>query len=400
MIPIELQLETIKRGAVELIEEKGLLEKLARDKPLVIKAGFDPTAPDLHLGHTVLINKLRQFQDLGHDVVFLIGDYTAKIGDPSGRSATRPSLSDEDIKANVRTYCDQVFKILDPKKTRVDYNSRWLAPLGTDGIIRLASQMTVARMLERDDFAKRYESGQPISIHEFLYPLLQGYDSVALAADVELGGNDQKFNLLVGRQLQKDKGQEQQIVLTMPLLEGTDGVRKMSKSYGNTIAIQDSPRDMFGKILSVSDTLMWRYYELLSFRSMAEVTTLRGDVDAGRVHPKAAKVMLAKELVTRFHDAAAADHAEHEFNQVFAKGGVPDDIVTITLPLPAEGLGLLDLMNKNGLVSSNSEARRLITQGGVKVDQEKIADPKFTFREKGEHLIQAGKRKFLRVALH
>lgn len=399
MLPIDQQLETILRGTVEVIVQDELVTKLKKNKPLTIKAGFDPTAPDLHLGHTVLINKLKQFQDLGHDVVFLIGDYTAKIGDPSGRSATRPPLDDAAIAENVKTYCEQVFKILDPKKTRVEYNSRWLAPLGTEGVIRLSSQMTVARMLERDDFAKRYASGQPISIHEFLYPLFQGYDSVALKADIELGGNDQKFNLLVGRQLQKDQGQEPQVILTMPLLEGLDGVRKMSKSYGNYVGIQDAPLDMFGKILSISDELMWRYFELLSFKSLTEIKKLKTEFDSGTLHPKAAKVMLAKEIVARFHNTAAADQAEAEFNTVFAKKGLPDDIAEVSFTLPSDGIGILQLMTSVGLTESNGEAKRLIIQGGVKINQEKMEDVKRVFKDKEKILIQAGKRKFLYVDL-
>lgn len=399
MKSIEEQLEIILRGSTEVISKEELINKLKKGKPLKIKAGFDPTAPDLHLGHTVLINKLKQFQDLGHEVTFLIGNFTAKIGDPSGRSATRPPLSDEDIKKNVQTYCEQVFKILNREKTIIRYNSEWLSPLGAEGIIRLASQMTVARMLERDDFAKRYADNLPISIHEFLYPLLQGYDSVALASDVELGGNDQKFNLLVGRQLQKERGMESQAILTMPLLEGTDGVRKMSKSYGNYIAIRDEPLNMFGKILSITDVLMWRYFELLSFKSLAEIRKLQADVTSGALHPKAAKVMLAKEIVARFHDDAAAEHAEKEFNEIFAKGGLPDNIPEVKITLAPDGIGILELMSKNGLAESNSEARRLITQGGVRINQEKIADPKLVLRDKGKVLIQAGKRKFLYVTL-
>lgn len=399
MISIETQVAEILRGSAEIISKNELVDKLKTGRPLRVKAGFDPTAPDLHLGHTVLINKLKQFQAFGHEVIFLIGDFTAKIGDPSGRSATRPPLSDDEIAENVKTYCDQVFKILDRTKTTIRYNSEWLAPLGTAGIIRLASQMTVARMLERDDFSKRYESERPISIHEFLYPLLQGYDSVALKADVELGGNDQKFNLLVGRSLQKEAGQDAQVILTMPLLEGTDGVRKMSKSYGNTVAIFDTPRDMFGKILSISDELMWRYYELLSFRPLAEIEKLKVDCTSGTCNPKLAKVDLAKEIIARFHGADAALQAETEFNTIFAKGGLPDDIAEASLTLPLDGIGLLELMTKSGLTASNSEARRLVTQGGVRIDQEKIEDVKHCFRAKGKFLLQAGKRKFLRVEL-
>lgn len=399
MSNMESQLEQILRGVVDVVSRDELVHKLSRGKPLRVKAGFDPTAPDLHLGHTVLINKLKQFQDLGHEVVFLIGDFTAKIGDPSGRSSTRPPLTDDAIAANVKTYCEQVFKILDPQKTIIDYNSRWLSPMGADGLIRLASKMTVARMLERDDFSKRYTGNQSISIHEFLYPLLQGQDSVALKADVELGGTDQIFNLLVGRQLQKDDGQEAQVVLTLPLLEGTDGVRKMSKSYDNYIAIFDTPRDMFGKILSITDDLMWRYHELLSFRPMAEIRQLKLDVAAGVVHPKKAKVDLAREIVARFHSVELADQAEREFDEIFSKKGLPDDISEFEIGLPAEGISLVHLMTQAGLTQSNGEAKRLIEQGGVKLDQQKITDAKFQFTQTGEHLIQAGKRRFARVIL-
>jgi tyrosyl-tRNA synthetase len=399
MIPIEEQMETIKRGAVELIEEKELVGKLSRGKPLVVKAGFDPTAPDLHLGHTVLINKMRQFQDLGHDVVFLIGDFTGMIGDPTGVSETRKALTKEQVAENAETYKEQVFKILDPAKTRVAFNSEWLDAMGVVGFSQLGAKFTVARMMEREDFKNRFKEGRDISILEFYYPLMQGYDSVHLKADVELGGTDQKFNLLMGRTLQKRYGQDSQIVLTMPLLEGTDGVRKMSKSYGNYIAIRDKPLDMFGKVLSISDELMWRYYELLSFKSLDEIRKLMADVASGAVHPKAAKVALAKELVARFHDGGAADHAEQEFNQIFAKGGLPDEIPEVRLPLPENGVGILEVLSKNGLVESNSEARRLVTQGGVRINQEKISDPKLVLKDKGKVLVQAGKRKFLYVTL-
>jgi tyrosyl-tRNA synthetase len=366
---------------------------------LVVKAGFDPTTPDLHLGHTVLINKLRQFQDLGHEVHFLIGDFTAKIGDPSGRNSTRPPLSNEEIKKNTATYCDQVFKILDKKKTKVRYNSEWLEKLGAEGMIRLASRYTMARMLERDDFSKRYEENQPISIHEFLYPLLQGYDSVAMKADVELGGTDQKFNLLMGRQLQKEEGQAAQVVLMMPLLEGTDGIKKMSKSYGNYIGIHDAPGEIFGKILSITDDLMWRYYELLSFRSTVEIQELRQNVASGKNHPKEAKVMLAKEIVARFHGEPAANQAESEFEKVFVSKGVPDDIETFSISLPKEGLGLLELLTKADLTQSNTEARKMVAQGGVKIDQKKVDDDKMRFSDAGEHVLQVGKRKFKKVVL-
>lgn len=396
---INQQLEILLRGTVDTVSQDELLAKLGKGKPLRVKAGFDPTSPDLHLGHTVVINKMKQFQDFGHEIYFVIGDFTARIGDPSGQNATRPALTDADIKKNVKTYCDQVFKILDRKKTKVVYNQDWLGKLGPEGLIRLASKMTVARMLERDDFHKRFKGNQPISIHEFLYPLLQGQDSVELKADVELGGTDQIFNLLVGRQLQKEQGQEAQVVLTMPLLEGTEGVQKMSKSYLNYIAIFDSPKDMFGKILSVSDDLMWRYYGLLSFLPMDEIKKLKIDVAQGQVHPKAAKISLAKEIVTRFHGAKQADDAEKEFEKVFADKGLPQDIAEQSLPLPKEGLGLLQAMTGAELTKSNSEARRLVEQGGVKIDGEKVMDAKFVFLKKGTFLIQAGKRRFKKVHL-
>lgn len=393
------QLERIMRGCTEIISREEMLAKLKLGRPLRIKAGFDPTAKDLHLGHTVLINKLKVFQDMGHEVIFLIGDFTAKIGDPSGRNSTRPPLTDDAIIENTKTYTDQVFKILDRGKTKVVYNSTWLKPMGAEGMIKLAARSTVARMLERDDFAKRFEENQPISIHEFLYPLLQGWDSVELKADVELGGNDQKFNLLMGRQLQRDEGQETQAILMMPLLEGTDGVRKMSKSYDNYIGIQDAPRDIFGKVLSITDELMWRYYELLSFQSLAEIAALKKAVADGLVHPKNAKVDLAKELVARFYNQEAAERAEAEFNEVFAKKGLPDDIGTFEIELPAGGVGILELLSKSGLVKSNSEARRLIEQGGVKIDQEKFTDAKAVFNNAGKYLVQAGKRQFKYIVL-
>ena len=392
------QLEILLSGITEVLSEEELEAKLKRGKPLKVKAGFDPTAPDLHLGHTVLLNKLKQFQDFGHEVTFLIGDFTALIGDPSGQNTTRPPLSEEQIQTNVRTYCDQVFKILDPQKTKIAYNSKWLEKLGTEGLIRLASKMTVARMLERDDFSKRYVANQSISINEFLYPLLQGYDSVQMKSDVELGGTDQIFNLLVGRQLQKEQGLEPQVVLTMPLLEGTDGQKKMSKSYNNFIAIFDSPKEMFGKILSISDELMWRYYELLSFEPFEKIQNLKKDVEVGVVHPKKAKVDLAKEIISRFHGEKAAVQAEREFEEIFVKKGLPDEIAEFEIAL-GKGVGLLDAMTKSGLVKSNSEARRLVEQGGVKINQEKVINPKHVFEKKGTFLIQAGKRRFMNVKL-
>lgn len=399
MKPMTEQLEVIKRGCAELIDEDELIAKLKKGKPLLVKAGFDPTAPDLHLGHTVLMNKLRQFQDLGHQILFLVGDFTCKIGDPTGRSATRPPLSDEQIQENVKTYCDQVFKILDSDKTKVVYNSEWLAPLGAEGMIRLASKLTVARMLERDDFSKRYGDNQPISIHEFLYPLLQGYDSVALKADVELGGTDQKFNLLMGRQLQKEENQEPQVVLMMPILEGTDGVKKMSKSYDNYIAIKDKPLDMFGKLLSITDDLMWRYYELLSFRPMAEIQADKQAVQSGDLHPKAAKVALAKEIVARFYDASTAEQTEQEFQQIFSKKELPDDMPVHELSLKEGALGLLATMTQVGMTKSNGEAKRLVMQGGVKVNQDKVTDHQFKFSTAGEYVVQAGKRRFAKLIL-
>jgi tyrosyl-tRNA synthetase len=398
MQDIQEQLEVIKRACAELIDEKEMKKKLSRDKPLIIKAGFDPTAPDLHLGHTVLINKLKQFQDLGHEVHFLIGDFTAKIGDPTGRSATRPALTPEQIKANVQTYCDQVFKILDKSKTKIVYNSEWLTKLGTEGTIKLASKLTVARMLERDDFSKRYQSNQPISIHEFMYPLLQGYDSVEMKADVELGGTDQKFNLLMGRQLQKEAEQEPQVVLMMPILEGTDGVKKMSKSYDNYIAIQDKAQDMFGKMLSITDDLMWRYYELLSAATMKDIKKYQADVQSGKLHPKKVKVALAKEIVARFHSQEAADQAEEEFEKIFVNKGIPDNIETFELKLTDGKVGLLDLLEQSGLAASKGEARRLIAQGGVKIDQSKVEDDKLQLKA-GEYLIQVGKKRFKKLCL-
>lgn len=390
---INHQLEVIKRGTVEIISEEELIAKLKKGKPLIVKAGFDPTAPDLHLGHTVLLQKMKQFQDLGHHVIFVLGDYTAKIGDPSGRQATRPPLSEEDIEKNAKTYKDQLFKILDSKKTEVIPNSKWHGKRTQLDLILLAAKSTVARMLERDDFEKRYSAGDSICIHEFLYPLLQGFDSVAIHADIELGGNDQKFNLLVGRALQKEAGQESQVVLTMPLLVGTDGVKKMSKSYGNYVGINDTPKDMFGKLLSISDDLMWQYYELLSDLSISEIKTLKKDVAEGRFHPKAAKVNLAKEIVTRYHGKRAADEAEEEFNRVFAQKEQPADMQEYK----AESNILVDVMVDAGLSSSKSEARRLITQGGVSVNDEKISDINAKLVKGSESILKVGKRKFCKI---
>ena len=388
----------IKRGVEELLVESELVERLKSGRPLRIKAGFDPTAPDLHLGHTVLINKLRHFQELGHQVLFLIGDFTGMIGDPTGKNATRPPLSREQILENARTYQDQVFKILDPDKTEVCFNSSWMETLGAAGMIRLASQHTVARMLERDDFAKRYANGQPISIHEFLYPLCQGYDSVAMRADVECGGTDQKFNLLVGRELQKHYGQTPQCVLTVPLLEGLDGVNKMSKSLGNYIGISEPPREIFGKTMSVSDDLMWRYFELLSFRPMREIATLRQEVAAGR-NPRDVKVMLAQELVARFHGDTAARDALAEFEARFRQGVLPDDMPVHHVQLDAPHISLVQLLKQVGLTASTSESIRMIGQDAVKVDGARIEDRDLQCKKGESMVLQVGKRKFARVTL-
>jgi tyrosyl-tRNA synthetase len=369
--PLEEQLAELKRGSVDLIQEADLRKKIARGTPLRVKAGFDPTAPDLHLGHTVLINKMRQFQQLGHQVIFLIGDFTGMIGDPTGKNSTRPRLTTEEIAANARTYQEQIFKILDPERTVIDFNSRWMGQMNAAALIELAAKHTVARMLERDDFQKRYKSGQPIAIHEFLYPLVQGYDSVALRADVELGGTDQKFNLLVGRQLQEAYGQEPQIVLTMPLLEGLDGNNKMSKSLGNTVAIQDRPEEMFGKLMSISDTLMWRYFELLSFRPLAEIAALQKAVVEGR-NPRDVKFELARELVARFSTAADADHAQRDFSTRFQQGAIPEDLAQQLMQIEGSSVRLSAVLKDLGFVASSSEASRKIQEGAVRVDQEKI----------------------------
>ena len=387
-----------KRGCDELLPEADWLNKLARAEasgtPLRIKLGLDPTAPDIHLGHTVVLNKLRQLQDLGHTVIFLIGDFTSMIGDPSGRNATRPPLTREQIESNAKTYFQQATLVLDPEKTEVRYNSEWSDPLGARGLIQLASRYTVARMMERDDFTKRYKAGTPISVHEFLYPLMQGYDSVALKSDLELGGTDQKFNLLVGRALQSEYGQEPQCILTMPLLEGLDGVEKMSKSKGNFIGISEPPNDMFAKLLSISDTLMWRYYTLLSFRSEEEIAALKAEVEAGR-NPKDAKVMLAQEITARFHGAAAGDAAENDFN-LRARGGVPDVIPELSLAGAPLGIGAL--LREASLAPSSSEALRLVDGGGVKVDGNVVSDRGLKLGA-GTYVLQVGKRKFARVTL-
>ena len=388
----------IKRGADEILIEDELIERLKEGKPLKIKAGFDPTAPDLHLGHTVLINKLRAFQQLGHEVIFLIGDFTGLIGDPTGKNVTRKPLSREDVLANAETYKEQVFKILDPAKTTVRFNSEWMDKLGAAGMIKLAASQTVARMLERDDFKKRYSNNQPIAIHEFLYPLVQGWDSVALESDVELGGTDQRFNLLMGRELQKSQGQRQQTVLMMPLLEGLDGVQKMSKSLNNYIGITDAPNDMFGKIMSISDELMWRYFDLLSFRPIEEIAQLKITVAEG-ANPRDTKIELVKEIIARFHDDAAAEAAHQDFIQRFQKNAIPDDMPELTVALAGEGMGIASLLKEANLVASTSEAMRMIKQGAVKIDGEKVEDPKLQLNNVGEAVYQVGKRKFARITL-
>ena len=390
------QLDIIKRGCDELLVESELIEKLKSGRPLRVKAGFDPTAPDLHLGHTVLINKMRQLQDLGHHILFLIGDFTGMIGDPTGKNATRPPLSREDVERNAETYKAQVFKILDPAKTEVVYNSTWMNKLSSADMIKLAATHTVARMLERDDFGKRYRGNQPIAIHEFLYPLVQGYDSVALKADLELGGTDQKFNLLMGRELQKQNSQPPQCVLMMPLLEGLDGVNKMSKSLGNYIGITESPNDIFGKLMSISDTLMWRYIELLSFAPLATVSQWKTEVANGR-NPRDIKVGFAQEIVARFHDAAAAESALADFETRFKQGEVPADIVTVELQAGPEGLAIPTALKEAGLSASTSEAMRMIAQGGVKLDGEKISDKAQKLHQGTTVVAQVGKRKFARI---
>lgn len=398
MASIKDQLSELARGIDEILPEDGLAKKLEKKKPLIVKAGFDPTAPDLHLGHTVLINKMRQFQEFGHEVVFLIGDFTGMIGDPSGKNATRPPLSRDEIKDNAATYEAQIYKILDPEKTRIEFNSRWMSQMSAADLIKLASHHTVARMLERDDFNKRYKSGQSISIHEFLYPIVQGYDSVALKADVELGGTDQKFNLLVGRQLQQDFGQEPQVVMTTPLLEGLDGVQKMSKSLNNYIGITDEPDEMFGKVMSISDELMWRYYEVLSFRKLDDIESLRSRVAAGG-NPRDAKFELAMELVERFHDRKAAEAAKKEFIARFQKGALPDKIKEVSISSQGGSLGIAQLLKEAGLVSSTSEAFRMIKQGAVKIDGERIEDKSLQVSAGSTSVYQVGKRRFSRVSL-
>lgn len=398
MKAVDEQMLALERGAEEILTEDELRDKLASGRPLRVKAGFDPTAPDLHLGHTVLINKMRQFQDLGHEVIFLIGDFTGMIGDPSGRNATRPALTADEVEHNADTYKSQIFRILDEAKTRVDFNSRWMNKLDAAGLIELAAKYTMARMLERDDFNKRYKSEQPISIHEFLYPLIQGFDSVALEADVELGGTDQKFNLLVGRQIQQAYGQPRQVVLTMPLLEGLDGVNKMSKSLGNYVGITDEPDDMFGKLMSVSDDLMWRYFELLSFRPLGEIEELRSQVDAG-ANPRDAKFELAGEIVSRFHNPERADKAKNSFISRFKDGAMPDHIEEVTVQATEGNIGVAHLLRQAQLVSSTSEAFRMIKQGAVRIDGERIADRALEIPAGSTHIYQVGKRRFARVTV-
>lgn len=391
-------LAEIKRGTDDILPEAELIEKLKSGKPLTIKAGFDPTAPDLHLGHTVLINKLRTFQQLGHNVVFLIGDFTGLIGDPTGKNVTRKPLTKEEVIANAQTYQEQVFKILDPEKTSIRFNSEWMDKLGAAGMIKLAASQTVARMLERDDFKKRYANEQPIAIHEFLYPLVQGWDSVALQADVELGGTDQRFNLLMGRELQKEQGQKQQAIVMVPLLEGLDGVQKMSKSLNNYIGITDSPTEMFGKIMSISDELMWRYYDLLSFRPLDEIAALRESVTQG-TNPRDVKIALAREIIARFHSEEDAEAAYQDFVQRFQKNAIPDDMPEVTLTLDNGELAIGNLLKQADLVASTSDAMRMIKQGAVKIDGDKVDDPKLKITETGVKVFQVGKRKFARVTI-
>jgi len=396
---VEADLRIVRRGCDELLVDAEMTRKLARSRatgtPLRIKLGLDPTAPDIHLGHTVVLNKMRQLQDLGHTVIFLIGDFTSTIGDPSGRNATRPPLTREQIEHNARTYYAQASLVLDAARTEMRYNSEWSDPLGARGLIQLASRYTVARMMERDDFTKRFRGGAPISVHEFLYPLLQGYDSVALKADLELGGTDQKFNLLVGRELQKEYGQVPQCIVTMPLLVGTDGVEKMSKSKGNYIGITEAPESMFGKLMSISDTLMWDYYELLSFRSLEQIAALKAETDAGR-NPRDAKVMLAQEIVARFHSSKAAQQALADFEARFRDGAMPDNMPEIRLgPAP---LGILKLLREAGLAASGAEAQRNVEQGGVRIDGQRIADKALQLAV-GTYVVQVGKRKFSRVTV-
>lgn len=388
-------MQQLLRGADEIIPQTELENKLKTGKPLEVKAGFDPTAPDLHLGHTVLINKLRQFQQLGHNVTFLIGDFTGLIGDPTGKSATRPALTESEVKANAKTYQEQVFKILDPELTKVRFNSEWMSVMSSAEMIKLTGQYTVARMLERDDFSKRYAANQSISIHEFLYPLVQGYDSVALNADIELGGTDQKFNLLVGREMQKAYGKPQQAILTVPILEGLDGVQKMSKSLGNYIGVTDAPNDMFGKLMSVSDEMMWRYFELLSFRPKEEIDSFQNQIAEG-INPRDIKFLLCDEIISRFYDQGAADKAKQDFIQRFQKNAIPDDLPEISIGL-GEGMPIANLCKEAQLCSSTSEAMRMVKQGAVKINGEKVVDPKQIISESDSFILQVGKRKIIRV---
>ena len=393
-------LDLISRGADEILPRDDLQAKLSLGRPLRIKAGFDPTAPDLHLGHTVLINKLRQFQDLGHEVIFLIGDFTGLIGDPTGKNATRQPLTEAQLQANAETYASQVFKILDREKTRVEYNSRWMNALSPQDFVRLAAKLTVARMLERDDFSKRFQSEQPISIHEFLYPLMQGYDSVALEADVELGGTDQRFNLLMGRELQRDAGQDPQVVLMMPILEGLDGEKKMSKSLGNYVGLNDAPGDMYGKLMGISDALMWRYFDLLSLKSNDEIAHLRNEVDAERISPNQAKAELARELITRFHDAESAERASRSAGNKFKAGEIPDEMPEARVACDAEGsIPLAILVRESGLAKSASEARGFIIQGAVRIDGVLQKDPAYRVSRGETHVFQCGKKRFVRVTV-
>ena len=392
------QLAEYKRGSHEVLPEAEFIRKLAQQRPLRVKAGFDPTAPDLHLGHTVLLNKMRQFQQQGHEVIFLIGDFTGLIGDPTGRNATRPALTPAEVQANALTYQAQVFKILDPQTTRIEFNSRWLSTMTAPDFVKIAAHYTVARMLERDDFAKRYKGGQPIAIHEFLYPLAQGYDSVALKADVEMGGTDQRFNLLVGRSLQEAYGQEPQVVLTMPLLEGTDGVNKMSKSLGNYIGITEAPESMFGKIMSISDDLMWRYYELLSFRSLDDIAALRVAAAQGR-NPRDIKLELAAEITARFHNEAAARAAQQGFMSRVSDKAVPTDLIALVITIPEAGLRVANLLKAAGLAASTSEANRKIDEGAVKLDGARVTDRNLTLHAGADHVLQVGTRRYARVQL-
>ncbi len=395
---IDQQLAVIRRGTVEILIEDELRKKLAKGRPLRVKAGFDPTAPDLHLGHTVLLTKLRQFQDLGHDVIFLIGDFTGLIGDPTGKNATRPPLTPAEVAANAETYREQVFKVLDPLRTQVVFNSEWMSKIDAAGLVRIAAQHTVARMLERDDFNKRYTEGRPIAIHEFLYPLIQGYDSVALQADVELGGTDQKFNLLVGRQLQTNAGQEPQVVITMPLLEGTDGAQKMSKSLGNYIAINDEPSEIFGKIMSISDELMWRYFELLSFKDVVAIDELRMGIQNGQ-NPRDVKIELACELVARFHSEAAADAAREAFLNRFSKGQTPVDIPEVQLKSDGTAIPISVAMKTALLAASTSEARRLIGQGAVRINGERVDDVNAVLSPGSRSTVEVGKRRIALISV-